>query len=182
MALKSLCSALALLTAVILGGCVNANVSSARSANYDRMPKNMFIMAALGPGFKDTLLEKRQTNFGDKFQTDLHSCGIASEIAFVETTALHIATDEKIKNFGPDATLSIQVTSGLSKSGGLIEGFFHLEMRDMVSKVVVWNANLHLDAGSVYTMGSTGEVFEATIINQMVADRVLPANCLIPRK
>jgi len=152
------------------------------------MPKRLFVSASLGAGFQDTILSKKRTDFSNDFHADLQSCGVLSEIAFVETTALHIVTDERMKSFAPDTSLSIQWTNAVTRPSSsltgdpLVAGDFHLELMTLPEKIVVWNANIHLSAGPMGILGNNGDVFVTSIINRMVADRVLPANCLVPVK
>jgi len=175
-------SALALATLFALSACATAETHSARSPNYDRMPKKIFAVAALGAGFPEAPLQKNQTHFAEKFRSYLQSCGISADILFVDTTALHLIADEKIKKFDPDSVLYIQWTKATLQQGALIDGIYHLDMRDMIGNVIVWNANVELKTNAYNTAFSYNDILLISIINQMAADKMIPANCLIQDK
>ena len=179
---KSLYATLSLLAAAILSGCAETNIKSARSPDYNRMPQRLFVVASLGNPFVDSLFHKYQTDFAEDFRQDLQSCNVTADVTFTEFTALHIATDEKIQNFKPDAVLSIQWTKINTLGRAFLGGIYHLDLKDQSSGVIVWDANVDFAMNGQGGFTDPGEILIHSVVNRMVADTVLPKGCFIPEK
>ncbi|GGF51650.1 hypothetical protein GCM10011611_67670 [Aliidongia dinghuensis] len=160
-----------LLPLAILMGCTSTVIKSARSTNYDKVEKSLFIAASLMDDSFGITGGERKKAFAALFRNDLQACGIDSRVEFVENTALHLEIDKKIKEFEPNAALYVQW-----EHVGLSGRIFHADLIDQKSNVNVWNSNIDIAEGLEL---DTASALVKSLINQMTADKVLPAGCAL---
>ena len=169
-----LLSAVTIIAILSMTACRSAVIYSARSPTYNHTPTSIFLVANLGSINGGGRPEPEEL-FAEYFKSSLSKCGIISDVDRINKFTPRADIETKIRAFNPDAILNIQWKTATTQYGLEISGNFHIDMLDVYRKVIVWDANLDMSG----RYGSTSKPFINSMINRMVSDKVLPADCAV---
>lgn len=163
---------------MLLSGCGSARVGEhVRAETYTGEPKRVVLVNAVDAAFSSVAAER----FGTAAVQDLGNCGVTVMVIRPNSMELNGAARLRaaIASFKPDSILNMQQASSTSYRGSVVGGRYLLTLSDVATKTEVWKASINLAGGFIGAAG-TGPKLSASIVQQMVADRLLSSCRLAP--
>jgi hypothetical protein len=170
----------AALSALVVAACAtHTDIKSVKSPTYARMPQRILFLANTGSAFE---FWGRSQQLGNMIEESLKGCGLAAAFQSSATLTLGDPIANRIRDFSPDAIVSINWRSERVSNGG-VEGItYSLELMDVPTKSVVWKAEMNQSSPiSVAGADDTIPSFAIALIERLRTDGLVPASCQVAK-